>query len=128
MAIATVAAASGEEIVPLDIVRTQKPLFQALVDARSRYGGSRPAVVDGDERVLTYDDLVRGALALGHALKKGTKRRESVGIMLPTTAASVISFFAVSAFDRVPAMLNFTNVAAGMARARVSPLPAQSDR
>jgi len=114
LAIATVAAASGEEIVPLDIVRTRKPVFQALVDARSRYGGSRPALVDGDERVLTYDDIVRGALALGHALKKGTKRREAVGIMLPTSAASVVTYFALSAFDRVPAMLNFTGGAAGM--------------
>ena len=114
MAVATVAAASGEDIVLLDLVRTRKPVFQALIDARSRYGGSRPAIVDGDERVLTYDEIVRASLALGHALKKGTKRREAVGIMLPTSAGAVIAFFAVSAFNRVPAMLNFTNGAAGV--------------
>ena len=84
------------------------------MDARSRYGGTQPAIVDGDERVLTYDEIVRASLALGHALKKGTKRREAVGIMLPTGAGAVIAFFAVSAFNRVPAMLNFTNGAAGV--------------
>ena len=114
MAVATVAAASGEDIVLLDLVRTRKPVFQALVDARARYGGTQPAIVDGDERVLTYDEIVRASLALGHALKKGTKRREAVGIMLPTGAGAVIAFFAVSAFNRVPAMLNFTNGAAGV--------------
>ncbi len=114
MAVATVAAASGEDIVLLDLGRTKKPVFQALVDAKSRYGGSTPAIIDGDERVVTYDDIVRGALALGHALKKGTAPHEAVGIMLPTSVGAVVAFFAVSAFNRVPAMLNFTNGSTGV--------------
>ena len=114
MTLATVAAASGEEIVPFDVVRAHKPVFQALVEARSAYGGARPAIVDGDERVLTYDDLVRASFALGHALKKGTHPDEAVGIMLPSGAGAVIAFFAVSAYGRVPAMLNFTSGAAGI--------------
>ena len=60
MTVATIAAASGEETVPFDIYRAHKPVFHALVDARSRYGGKRAAVVDGDERILNYDELVRG--------------------------------------------------------------------
>jgi acyl-[acyl-carrier-protein]-phospholipid O-acyltransferase / long-chain-fatty-acid--[acyl-carrier-protein] ligase len=114
LAVATLAAASGEDIVPFDMVRTKKSVFQALVDARARYGGKRPIIIDGDERVLTYDEIVRAALALGHALKKGTSARDSVGIMLPTSAGAVITFFAVTAFNRVPAMLNFTNGATGV--------------
>ncbi len=114
MAVATVAAASGEDIVPFDMIRTRKPVFQALIDARARYGGSKPAIVDGDERVVTYDDLVRASLALGHALKKGTAKGECVGIMLPTSIGAVVSFFALSAFGRIPTMLNFTSGAAGI--------------
>ena len=117
MAVATLAAASGEDIIAFDMVRTKKSIFQALADARTLYGGKRPIVIDGDERVLTYDDIMRATLALGHALKKGTKPRESVGIMLPTSAGAVIAFFAVTAFDRVPAMLNFTSGAAGVSSA-----------
>jgi acyl-[acyl-carrier-protein]-phospholipid O-acyltransferase/long-chain-fatty-acid--[acyl-carrier-protein] ligase len=112
--VASIAAASGEETVPFDISRSEQPVFRALIDARSRYGADRAALVDGDERVLTYEDIVRAALALGHALKPGTKAGESVGIMLPTGAGSVIAFFAVSAYGRVPAMLNFTSGAAGL--------------
>ena len=100
-----------------NVSRWQQPVFHALVEARSRYGADRAALVDGDERTLTYEELVRAALALGHALKKGTKAGESVGIMLPTGAGAVIAFFAVSAYGRVPAMLNFTSGAADL-RAR----------
>ncbi|HEY5047669.1 MAG TPA: AMP-binding protein [Rhizomicrobium sp.] len=114
MTLATLAAASGEEIVPFDIYRAQKSVFASLVGARNRYGGKKPAIVDGDERILTYDEIVRAALALGNALKKGTRAGEAVGIMLPAGAAAVIAFFAVSAYGRVPAMLNFTSGAAGL--------------
>ena len=117
MAVATIAAASGEELVPFDMVRTKKSIFQALADARVAFGGKRPIVIDSDERQLTYDDIVRAAFALGHALKKGTRAREAVGIMLPTSAGATISFLAVTAFNRVPAMLNFTNGAAGVCSA-----------
>jgi acyl-[acyl-carrier-protein]-phospholipid O-acyltransferase/long-chain-fatty-acid--[acyl-carrier-protein] ligase len=111
---ACVASASGAELTSLDLRETKKTVFQALVEARSRFGGRRPAIVDGDDRVLTYDELVRAALALGHALKKGTSHGDSVGIMLPTSVASVVAFFAISAFGRIPTMLNFTTGAAGM--------------
>jgi acyl-[acyl-carrier-protein]-phospholipid O-acyltransferase/long-chain-fatty-acid--[acyl-carrier-protein] ligase len=114
LSVASIAAASGEEIVPFDINRAHQPVFHALVEARSKYGADRPILVDGDERVLTYEDIIRAALALGHALKRGTRRGESVGIMLPTGAGSVIAFFAVSAYGRVPAMLNFTSGIAGL--------------
>src|ERR1700733_10627195 len=99
--LATVAAASGEEIVPFDAFRAYKPLFRALTQARSKFGGKRAALVDGDERVLTYDDVVRASLALGHALKAGTHAGEAVGVMLPSGAGAVIAFFAVSAYGRV---------------------------
>ena len=56
---ASIAAASGEETVPFDINRSQQPVFHALIDARSRYGSDRPALIDGDERVLTYEEIVR---------------------------------------------------------------------
>ena len=67
LAAANVTAFSGADILPLDMIRTEKSIFQALVDARTRYGGKRQAIVDGDERVMTYDELVRAALALGNA-------------------------------------------------------------
>jgi acyl-[acyl-carrier-protein]-phospholipid O-acyltransferase/long-chain-fatty-acid--[acyl-carrier-protein] ligase len=51
---------------------------------------------------------------LGSALKAGTRNGECVGVMLPTGAASALAFFALSAFGRVPTMLNFTSGLAGL--------------
>ncbi len=108
MTVATVAAASGEETIPFDLSKAEKPIFHALLQARAQHGGKRAILVDGDERVLSYDEIVRAALALGHALKRGTAPHESVGILLPTGAGAIIAFFAVSAYGRVPTMLNFS--------------------
>ena len=58
--------------------------------------------------MLTYEALTLAALALGHALKRGTRKGQSIGVLLPTGIGSVISVFALSAYGRVPAMLNFT--------------------
>jgi acyl-[acyl-carrier-protein]-phospholipid O-acyltransferase / long-chain-fatty-acid--[acyl-carrier-protein] ligase len=93
---------------PFDSNRARRTLFSALVDARAQFGRARKILIDGDERALSYEELVRAALALGHALKAGTKRGDKVGVLLPTGIGSVISVFALSAYGRVPAMLNFT--------------------
>ncbi|MAN45035.1 MAG: AMP-binding protein [Alphaproteobacteria bacterium] len=88
--------------------RTRTDLFNALYRAKKEFGGDKIAIIDGDERELSYNEIIRASFALGSALRKGTKPGESVGIMLPTGAGAVIAFFALSAFNRIPAMLNFT--------------------
>ncbi|HEY1709665.1 MAG TPA: AMP-binding protein [Rhizomicrobium sp.] len=114
MSLATVAAASGEDVVPFDITEAHQPVFAAFVDARRKFGGSRVCVVDVDDSERTYDEIFRGALALGHALKRGTRAGENVGVMLPTGAGAIATFMALSAYGRVPAMLNFTSGAAAL--------------
>lgn len=86
----------------------RRNLIGALLDARRAFGGERPILTDGDERTFTYDELIRGAFALGHALSRGTKRGEAIGVLLPTGVGSILSVLAISAYGRVPAMLNFT--------------------
>ena len=98
----------ADNLAPYDPARARRSLFSALIDARAQFGRAYPIVTDGDERTLTYEELVRAALALGHALKNGTRRGETVGVLLPTGIGSVIAVLALSAYGRVPAMLNFT--------------------
>jgi NhaP-type Na+/H+ or K+/H+ antiporter len=62
-------------------------------------------VTDGDERTLTYEEIVRAALALGHALKSGTKRGEVVGVLLPTGIGSVIAVLALTLLRLIPVAL-----------------------
>src|SRR5262245_18118658 len=106
-----------------DPKNAESAVFPALLHARKEYGGKKIALHDADDRKLSYDDIIRAAFALGHALKKGTKRGEAIGVMLPTGAGAVITFFAVNAYGRVPAMLNFTagprNIKAALKAAKV---------
>jgi len=99
-------------------------LFGALLKARKKYGGSKEAILDADNRVLTYTEIVRASLALGNALKAQTKSKERVGILLPTGAGTLLAFFALHSIGRVPAMLNFTagmhNINAALKAAEVT--------
>ena len=99
---------------PFDMASARRSIFQSVVDARREFGGSTVALVDGDDRALTYDDIIRGSFALGSALKAGTRAGECVGVMLPTGAAGTLAFLALSAFGRIPTMLNFTSGVAGL--------------
>ena len=100
--------------IPFDAAVARRSLFHALAEARGRHGGATVALIDGEERQLTYDEIIRAAFALGSALKPGTRRGECVGVMLPTGAAATLAFFALTAFGRIPTMLNFTSGLAGL--------------
>jgi len=125
LTLATVAAASGEDVVPFDMSTTQRTVFSAFARARRKFGGSRVCVIDVDDSERTYDEIMRGTLALGSALRQGTHQGESVGVLLPTGAGAIVAFLALSAYGRVPAMLNFT---AGLAALKSALKTAQVKR
>ena len=79
----------------LDPRRIHRRAFSALLDARNEFGGKKQILVDGDGRVLTYEEIIRASFALGHALKSGTERGSAVGVLLPTSAGVVVTFFAL---------------------------------
>jgi len=99
---------------PFDPAGAQRTVFQALIEARREHGAGTIALLDGDDRSFTYDEIILASFALGSALKHGTHRGECVGVMLPTGAAAALAFFALSAFGRIPTMLNFTSGLSGL--------------
>ena len=101
-------------LIPFDPASARHSLFQALLNARAEHGGDTIALVDGDDRALSYDQIIRAGFGLGSALKRGTRSGECVGVMLPTGAAGAIAFFALSAYGRIPTMLNFTSGVAAL--------------
>ena len=103
------AAQAQSTRVPFDIRRTQRSIMSALLEARKTFGGKTVALWDADDRQLSYDEIVRASFALGSAMRKYATPKETVGIMLPTGVGAVLAFFAIHAFGRVPAMLNFTS-------------------
>ena len=69
----------------------------------------KPILEDQERKPLTYLDLIRAAFALGRKIAGFTSPGEHVGLMLPSSSAGVVTFFALHAFGRVPTMLNFTS-------------------
>lgn len=88
--------------------QAQIPLFDALVDASRRYGRDKPILEDQERKPVSYLDMIRAAFALGRKLSEITQPGERVGVMLPSSAAAVVTFFALHAYGRTPTMLNFT--------------------
>ena len=109
---------------PFRLSETKIDLFSALLRARRTFGKGEVALVDGDGRELTYTDLARACFGLGAALKRHTKAGETVGVMLPTGVGAIVVFYALLAYGRIPAMLNFTagsrNLKAAMKAGEIS--------
>lgn len=93
---------------PFELARTRVTLFEALLRARDLKGGKHKIIEDHERKALSYDDIVRASFALGGKLDTLIKRRETAGIMLPTGIGCTVTFFALHAIGRTPAMLNFT--------------------
>lgn len=85
-----------------------RAVFDALIDARDRYGAKKPILEDQERHPLSYTDLIRASFALGRKIAGLTGKAERVGVLLPSSAGAVVTFFALHAFGRVPTMLNFT--------------------
>lgn len=83
-----------------------KSLLTALLETARRHGASI-AVEDGDRRSLSYKDFVRAVAALSRVIRRRTTG-DVVAVMLPSSVAGAVTFFAVLAAGRTPAMLNFT--------------------
>lgn len=94
-----------------------RTLFQALLDARAIHGGATPVLEDIGREPMTYDRLVLGSLVLGRMLERMTSRGEHVAVLLPNSVGAAVTFFALQAVGRVPAMLNFSTGAGPMVQA-----------
>jgi len=103
----------------------QTTLFGALLDARKKYGAKHIVLEDAERQPINYDRLVLGAIILGKKIAALTEKtagvsgkhptdatatrvRENVGVLLPNVNGVAVTFFALSAYGRVPAMLNFS--------------------
>lgn len=85
-----------------------------MLDARKRHGGKTEILDDPDRNPLSYDRLLLGASVLGRAIARMSAPGENVGVLLPNGNGVAVTIFALHAYGRVPAMLNFTSGARGI--------------
>ena len=84
-----------------------KTVFAALLAAQRRFGAGMPIMEDGARSPVSYRRTVLGAVTLGRRLARDTAAGEAIGVMLPNSNGAVVTFMALQAFGRVPAMLNY---------------------
>lgn len=102
------------EAAPFEF-RPGETLFTALAAATRRFGRDTPGQwEDQKPGAYSYGDLLKMTLALGRLASKVTREGEHVGVLMPNMAATVGLMIGLSAFRRVPCMLNYTAGTEGM--------------
>lgn len=86
----------------------EETIIQALFEAAHKHGMGRDIVEDMQRQPLSYRKVIMRSFILGNWIKQRTTQGEYVGILLPTSVASLLSFISLLLIGRVPAMLNFS--------------------
>lgn len=86
----------------------RQPLFQSLLDAKVTHGSRRVIAEDIQRSPITFKGLITKCFVLGKPISEITQPDEYVGILLPNMVSTMVTFFALQAYGRVPAMLNFS--------------------
>jgi len=100
--------------------RPVKTLFGSLLDAIAIHGRRNRLVEDMQQIEESYGDLLKKSLALGRLSAKITRPGESVGVLMPNVTNTICLIFGMSAFTRVPAMLNYTAGTSGLQNAIIA--------
>ena len=92
-------------------------LFNAFLEAISTYGRKTLLVEDMHQIEESYGELLKKSLALGRLASKISHPNENVGVLMPNVTNTICLIFGLSAFARIPAMLNYTIGSAGIQNA-----------
>lgn len=83
-------------------------LFASLLSASKVHGKKHIVLEDVEFQPINYKKIILASFVLGRKISRVTKKNEYLGFMLPNSVGSVVTFFAMQAFHRVPAMINFS--------------------
>ncbi len=85
-----------------------KNLLAGVLAAAAKNGEIVGLLEDADRKPLGYKKFFLGVDLLGREIAKQTQPSETLGILLPNAVGTIVTFFAVHAQGRVPALLNFS--------------------
>ena len=97
-----------------------RTLFEAFLDAVDKFGGDYKLIEDLNEVEETYQNVLKKSLALGRIVTKVSSPNEVVGVLMPNITNTVALILGMSAFSRIPAMINYTAGTAGMQNACIA--------
>jgi acyl-[acyl-carrier-protein]-phospholipid O-acyltransferase / long-chain-fatty-acid--[acyl-carrier-protein] ligase len=97
-----------------------RTLFEAFLDAVDKFGDKYKLIEDMNLVEDHYQELLKKSLALGRIVTKVSAPSETVGVLMPNITNTIALIFGMSAFNRIPAMLNYTAGTAGMQNACIA--------
>jgi acyl-[acyl-carrier-protein]-phospholipid O-acyltransferase/long-chain-fatty-acid--[acyl-carrier-protein] ligase len=100
-----------------DTSRWHKPLLHTVIDCMHIHGGNHVIAEDIKREPMTYRQLLTRSLVLGRKIADRSEMGEFVGVLLPNMNTTLVTFLALHAFGRVPAMINFSTGAGNVTSA-----------
>jgi len=92
-------------------------LIDRLLEARNIHGGQHIIAEDIKRDPLSYNALITRLSIIGKYISGFTQPGEMVGLLLPSSLATINTFWGMQLYGRVPAMLNYTVGPQGMVSA-----------
>ncbi|MCB1984003.1 MAG: acyl-[ACP]--phospholipid O-acyltransferase [Burkholderiales bacterium] len=86
----------------------RQTVFQSLLDAGRIHGVHHIIAEDVERKPVTYRQLIFRSFVLGTVLSKHAGRNKAIGVLLPNMVGTLICFFGLQAYGRIPAMLNYS--------------------
>jgi acyl-[acyl-carrier-protein]-phospholipid O-acyltransferase / long-chain-fatty-acid--[acyl-carrier-protein] ligase len=94
--------------------RAQQTLLQSLLEAARIQGRHWRVVGDVEHVDYSYADVIRTAMICGRQVAHISQSDERIGILLPNVATLLALIFGLSAWRRVPTLLNYTSEMASL--------------
>lgn len=92
----------------VDSSDVDQTLFQAFINAGKLYGMEKKILEDGNSENLSYKQIITRSIIISGIIKKYSANQQHIGLMIPSGALSVISFFGIFLSGKVPAMIDFS--------------------
>jgi acyl-[acyl-carrier-protein]-phospholipid O-acyltransferase/long-chain-fatty-acid--[acyl-carrier-protein] ligase len=86
----------------------RKTLFSALLTAREIHGAKQIIAEDIERKPLTFQAFLLRCFTLGRILERTYRDQKILGVLLPNSCVTAMTFFALQKAGKVPAMINFS--------------------
>lgn len=87
---------------------THQSIYKTFVQSMYYFGDKHVVIEDLDRSEISYNKLNMMIQGLGYLTARYTEKDQYVGVLLPNTPACAATFLGLSAYGRIPAMLNYT--------------------